>query len=113
MVGAPRAGGSQLYLRLPRLGASWEGRGSWCGAPAASVPGQFACSVAGARLGLRSLSPPAALMSMEEEPAAENLGTREEHSPTGEGGPVLLQALQYACLPLGRQQEKSEVHRWS
>lgn len=58
------------------------------------MPGQFACSVAGARLGLGSLGPPAALMSMEEEPAAEDLGTRDEHSRTGEVGPVvLLQAL--------------------
>lgn len=44
------------------------------------MPGQFAFSVAGARLGLGSLGPPAALMSMEEEPAAEDLGTRDEHS---------------------------------
>lgn len=83
-------GGSQLYLRLPRLGAGCEGRGGWCGAPAESVPGQFACSVAGARLGLRSLGPPAALMSMEEEPAAENLGTRKEHSLGLEKGAQLF-----------------------
>lgn len=43
------------------------------------MPGQFACSVAGARLGLGSLGPPAALMSMEEEPAAEDLGTGDKH----------------------------------
>lgn len=83
MAGAPRGierGGPQLYLRLPRHGAGSEGLGGWCGAPAASVPGQFAYSVAGARLGLGSLGPPAALMSMEEEPAAEDLGTGDEHS---------------------------------
>lgn len=38
------------------------------------MPGQPACSVAGAWLGLGSLGPPAALMSMEEGPEAEDLG---------------------------------------
>lgn len=68
-----------MYLRLPRLGAG-------CGAEVAGAvlppPRQclvsFACSVAGALLGLGSLGPPAALMSMEEEPAAEDLGTGDD-----------------------------------
>lgn len=103
VAGAPSGteqGRPQLYLRLPRVGAGCEGRGGWCGAPAASVPGQPACSVAGAWLALGSLRPPAALMSMEEEPEAEDWESRGRALSDWRRAPVVLrQPLQNASLP--------------
>lgn len=76
VAGAPSGteqGGPRLYLRLPRVGAGCEGP-RWLVRSSRRVCAWSACSVAGAWLGLGSLGPPAALMSMEEGPEAEDLG---------------------------------------
>lgn len=72
----------RLYLRLPRRGAGWEARGGWRRALAAVLTAARLGHPPALSLGLGlgsaglggSLRPPAALMSVEEESAAEGPG---------------------------------------